>query len=422
MADPGTVVIHPDNQRSSGYLWLDRAWLVLLVILAAYSFNLYRSGRYCSFLGTDFRGYYAAAQIARQRGFAEVYNQHTQEQYQAALAYRCPDGSQAPPLLSVSMPYLPVFVLVYLPFTYLDLTSAYLIWTIFNLAALYFYLGRFTSLLGKRASFMRTLQWSLCLPVFSNLVLGQMNVFPMICLGEYVLANVGGRRYLAGFWLGGMLVKPHTLMLLLPGLVIRKNWTGLAGFLSSALAVSLASTLLGGWQGVWSAVQLAARFSGSLIQTGPTMMNFRALALNLEAVLPAWLAWAVAICGMVLVVGYTFYLWKRPSSATGLGFIFLTVATFAATFATTWHSHFYYLMLLLPCMLALDTKQAISPAWRWAWMVGPPLTYALLYLANPQQARSGFGLGMLALNLLLLAWAAGRLKDLHNERPRATGL
>jgi hypothetical protein len=313
MADPGTVVFHPDDQRSLIYPWLDRAWLVLLVILAAYSFNLYRSGRYCSFLGTDFRGYYAAAQIARQRGFAEVYNQPTQEQYQAALAYRCPDGGLAPPLLSVSMPYLPVFVLVFLPLTYLDLTSAYLIWTITNLAALYFYLGHFTSILGKRASWMRTLQWSLCLPVFSNLALGQMNVFPMICLGEWVLASLRGRRYLAGFWLGGMLVKPHILVLLLPGLVIRKHWTSLAGFLSSALAVTLASTLLGGWQGVWSAVQLAARFSGSLIQTGPTMMNFRALALNLEALLPPWLAWAAAICGMLLVGGYTLYLWKRPS-------------------------------------------------------------------------------------------------------------
>jgi hypothetical protein len=413
MADTGVVVTHPENQRSSGYLWLDRAWLVLLVILAAYSFNLYRSGRYCSFLGTDFRGYYAAAQIARQRDFAEVYNQHTQEQYQAALAYRCPDGSQAPPLLSVSMPYLPVFVLVYLPLTYLDLTSAYIIWTITNLAALYFYLGRFTSILGKRASFMRTLQWCLCLPVFSNLVLGQMNVFPMICLGEWVLASVGGRRYLAGFWLGGMLVKPHTLVLLLPGLVLRKSWTSLAGFLSSALAVTLASTLLGGWGGVWSSVQLAARFSGSLIQTGPTMMNFRALALNLAALLPAWLAWVIAICGMILIAGYIFYLWKRPFPATGLGFLFLTIATFAATFATTWHSHFYLLMLLLPCMLALDSKQVISPAWRWVWMAGPPLTYALLYLASPEQARSWFGLGMLALNLLLLAWAAGRLK-VHN--------
>jgi hypothetical protein len=67
-------------------------------------------------------------------------------------------------------------------------------------------------------------------------------------------------------------------------------------------------------------------------------------------------------------------------------------------------------------MLALDTKQLIFPAWRWAWMAGPPLTYALLYLVSPQQARSWFGLGMLALNLLLLAWAAGRLKDLSYER------
>jgi hypothetical protein len=103
-------------------------------------------------------------------------------------------------------------------------------------------------------------------------------------------------------------------------------------------------------------------------------------------------------------------LWKRRYPASEAGFIILILATFTATFAATWHSHFYLLMLLLPFLLTLDLKRVISATWRWAWIAGPPVYFALLYLVNPGQARNWFGLGMLALNLFLLAWAARQLK------------
>ena len=393
--------------------------MILLVILLVSTLIMYPSGRFCAYLGTDFRGYFAAAQIARQIGFAAVYDMSIQEQYQAVLSFRCPDASYAPPLIRVSMPYLPVFVVVFLPLTYLDFTSAYYLWVILNMAALLVYLRHFTYALGERAGYIRALQWALCVPVFSNLALGQMNVYLVICLGEFVLASLIGRHSLGGFWLGGMLMKPHILILLLPGLIIRKNWQALLGFISSALAILLVSTLLAGWYGVWSSVRLAIQFSGPLIQTGPTMMNFRALALNLEPTLPAWLAWAVAICGIALVAGFTLYLWKRYFSALVVQFIILIVATLAGTFAATWHSHFYMLMLLLPLLLILDLKQIISPAWRWAWIMGPLVFFGLLYLANPDQVRNWFGLGMLAFNVFLLIWAAGILKHAGKEIPGA---
>jgi len=391
--------------------WLDLAWLAALALLLAYTFSVYRSGRFCAYLGTDFRGYYAAAQIVRQRGFAAVYSQATQEFYQANLPHQCPDSTSAPPLLKVSMPYLPAFVVVFLPLTFLDFTTAYEVWVLLNLAGLLVYLLYLIAALGERASLLRSLQWMLCVPLFSNLVLGQMNLVLVVCLGQFVLSILVGRRFLGGFWLGGMLMKPHALILLLPGLVIRKDWKPLLGFTGSALAILSISTLLAGWDGLGSSVQMAAEFAGPLIQTGPAMMNFRALALYLENILPVWGAWAVAICGMAMAAGLALYLWWRHYLATGPGFVLLVVATLAATFAVTWHSHFYLLMLLIPLVLFLDLKGVIPPAWRWFWIAGPPLLYLLLYLANPSQARSWFGLGMLAINLYILAWSAQRLRN-----------
>jgi hypothetical protein len=192
-------------------------------------------------------------------------------------------------------------------------------------------------------------------------------------------------------------------------MLLSRNWKSLLGFAGSGLAVLVLSVLLAGWEGVVASLQLAAGFAGPLIQTGATMMNFRALALNLLPILPAWLAWAVALFGMGLVAGLTLYVWMRNPSATGVRFLVLILTTFAATFAVTWHSHFYLLLLLLPLLVALDSQEIISPVWRWGWMAGPPLLFGLLYLANPQQARNWFGLGMLAINLFLFAWGFRRL-------------
>ena len=413
MTSPDIQPYYPDPKTGLVFKWLDRLWVIVMIILLAYTIQAVRSSRYCGYLGTDFRGYYAVAEIARQSGFTDLYSQQTQEQYQAALSHRCPDGSYAPPLLWVAMPYLPVFVVIFIPLTYIDFTGAYYLWVALNLAALLVYLRHFVSALGGRLSFTHLLQWALCVPLFSNLVLGQMNVFLMVCLGEFLLASIRGRRYLSGIWLGGMLMKPHILILLLPGMLLHKNWKTLLGFTGSGLVILVLSLLLAGWDGVVSSVQLAAGFAGPLIQTGPAMMNFRALALNLQSVLPAWLAWAVALCGMGLITGLALYLWKRSSPATDLGFLILILATFAATFTITWHSHFYLLLLLLPLLAVLDSKEIISPTWRWGWMAGPPLLYGLLYLANPEQSRNWFGLGMLAVNLFLFTWGFRRLRGLQ---------
>jgi hypothetical protein len=404
--------LSPASDRKSVRLerWLDWLWVAGLLVLLAFSFNLFRSGRFCAYIGTDFRGYYAAAQIARQQGFDAVYDQELQEQFQARLPLHCPDGSKASPLLSVVMPYLSIFLIVFVPLTFIEFTSAYHLWVILNLVVLTIYLQHFGRALGERPGILRTLQWVLCIPVFSNLLLGQMNTLLVICLGEFVLACLRGRRLRAGLWLAVMLIKPHTLILLLPALLIHKSWRVLLGFAAGGAAVLLSSGLLAGWQGVWASLRLAAQFAGGLIQTGAAMMNFRALALNLQASLPGWLAWGSAVMAMILVAALTLYLWRSHYPAQQVGFIVLILATFAATFAVTWHSHFYLLMLLLPLLLALDLKQIIPHAWRWYWMLGPPVYFGLLYLVNPNMARNWFGLGMLVGNLLLLIWSARRLQ------------
>lgn len=392
--------------------WLDVAWLlVMLVGLAGYLLNN-RGGVLCAQMGTDFRGYYSSALIARQQDFAQVYDAVLQDEYQRLLLYRCP-GDRMEAGLRVSMPYLPVFVLLFLPLTGLDFTQSYLIFTLINVAGLALYLARFTRAMQVPLGGLRLLQWVICLPALANLYLGQMNLLLVIAVGEFTLALVGGREKRSGIWLGVMLIKPHTLILLLPGLLVSRRWRILLGFVASAAAILTASLLLAGVHGLLESSQLAARFAGPLIQTAPTMMNWRGLALNLASFLPSGLAWGTAVVGMLLTLGVVLFLWLSRSGGSPARWVLLILATYAGTCAVTWHAHFYLLMPLIPLLAYLDGQRLLPSGLLAAWLLAPPLVYWLVYLLSPSLARVGFGMGMLALDLLLLAWATATLSRSH---------
>lgn len=403
--DDGCKAWWEKRDRRTG---VDLAWCLLAVFSIALYMKNVSGQRVCAEMGVDFRGYYASAQIALQHGFAQVYDSRLQQEYLSILHHRCPAGTvQDIPI--VAMPYLPAYVLLMLPFTALEFTTSYLVWTALNVGVLALYLLRFARAIHVQTSTLHLLQWLICLPVLSNLFLGQMNMLLVIAVGEFVLAYIRGAKVRGGAWLGLMLVKPHLLILLLPGLALSRNWKVLQGFFTGALAVLGISVLLGGPAGIAASGALAIKFAGPLIQTGATMMNWRALALNLNTLFPGWLAWGVAITGMALTAAWVVYLWLRFSRGTPERWILLILATYAGTIAVSWHAHFYLLMPLIPLLMVLDGKHMLPVRVLVAWLLGPPLIYLVVYLTMPELARNGFGLGMLALDLYLLIWAAGRL-------------
>jgi hypothetical protein len=139
------------------------------------------------------------------------------------------------------------------------------------------------------------------------------------------------------------------------------------------------------------------------------MMNWRSLALNLSVFISVWSAWSFAIIGMVLMTTLVLYLWLRLSKLVEGGLVLIILATYAGTLTIAWHSHFYLLMPLIPLLIYLHGRRMLPLSVQSAWLLGPPLWYILVYLINPSSARNWFGLGMLALSLLLAAWASLRL-------------
>lgn len=385
------------RKRIPGHL----IWLVAFLLLLIPIWQAQQSDRWCHHMGVDFRGYYASAQIALDHGFAQVYDQNLQRDYQATLLYRCSTPPSGPPLY-VAMPYLPVFVVLFLPFALLDFTTSFYCWIGLQVLLFAFSLYRLTRAYGLKVDTTHLLQWGFCIPLISNLYLGQINAFLAVLFVEFLLAFSQERDFRSGLWLSALLIKPHLLILLLPGLVWRRRWRLLAGFVSGTSILLASAIALVRFQGLKAILEVTTLFTGPLIQTVNGMMNFRALALNLSAILPAWVSWSLAGLGALFILALAIRAWFLSDISSPDAKIRLVVITLLATFLLSWHSHFYMLMLLPPMLLYLDIKGLLPGRLRFAWALAPPLVYLAVSWLNPILGRALFGLSMLVLNIFMI--------------------
>jgi hypothetical protein len=391
-------------RRSKGFYkqaWIDAIWVSLTITLLVPFLRGIVSGKVCHQMGVDFRGYYASGQIALQHGFSQVYNQELQQDFQANLYYRCPTPPEQPPLY-VGMPYLPLYVLVFLPFTLINFTASYLIWLGLQFITFLFYLYRFSKALGAEVSYGRILQWGICIPLISNLYLGQINTLLVIFTCEFLIAYAREKDKIAGFWLSALMIKPHALILVLPGFVLRRKWNMLITFSLGAAAIVSLSILLGGFNGLLGVLQTTYQFTGSLIQTAHGMVNWRALALNLDMVIPTWMAILVAAVGGGTTLILVLRIWVKGNYRSKTSGVWLMAVTLFGTLTISWHSHFYMLMLLVPLLLYLDASGILAPPIRNAWLLGPPAIYLGAHFINPTFERNLFGMGMLVLSFSIL--------------------
>jgi hypothetical protein len=381
--------------------WINAIWVLLTITLLVPFLRGIVSGKVCHQMGVDFRGYYSSGQIALQHGFSQVYNQELQKDFQADLYYRCPTPPEQPPLY-VGMPYLPLYVLFFLPFTLVDFTASYFIWLGLQFIIFLFYLYRFSRAFGTEVSFARVFQWGFCIPLISNLYLGQINTLLVIFTSEFLIAYAREKEKTAGFWLSALMIKPHTLILVLPGFVLRRKWIVLLTFSLGAAAIVSLSFLLGGFNGLLGVLQTTYQFTGSLIQTVHGMVNWRALALNLDMVIPTWAAILVAAVGGGTTLILVLWIWVKGNCRSKTSRVWLMAVTLFGTLTISWHSHFYMLMLLVPLLLYLDASGILSPPIRNAWLLGPPAIYLGAHFINPAFERNLFGMGMLILSFSIL--------------------
>lgn len=417
----------PGQRRRLPFTQLDRAaWMrlgiVSLAVIYALSvlWNALAIGASFYFL-TDLRSFIASAQIVRDHGFAAVYDLSLQADYQRALLASAA-GSRADNLVVAPTAYLPPFVVLFLPLLLFSPVAAWWAWALANLALLLFYLRRLMRAAGSGSSGWLLIGLALSLPAFLNLYLGQVEVWLLVFLGEAMLAVRRRQDFTAGLWLAGLLIKPQTLVLLVPGLLIGRRVRTCAGFAMAAAGIGLLSLWLMGPAGFQSWLGLLVGYSGYPVASGApssapdAMMNWRALAINLDNAMPSplWLPLALAgtlVTGIIAVA--LWYIRPVPGSAVDAR---IWLATWAATCVVAWHSHVHMALPLLAAAILVWGDAYWRSRTFMLWLIAPAALYwGFVYAYVPLMTLLGYeawvgtppvnilgGVSLFAVNLVLL--------------------
>jgi len=285
------------------------------------------------------------------------------------------------------MAYLPIFVPPFQLLSLLPPAAGYWIWTAVNLGAFALYLRYFTRRMGQRPASARSLLLVLAsLPVFLNLFAGQVAVWLAIFTGEFLLALSAGKLFRAGLWLGGLLLKPHLLVLIGLVLLLQRSFRALAGLAVTASALLAACLLLSGPAAVLRMLELwliqgtGSGYSGVWLEG---QMNWRMLAFHLSALVDARLATGMAVVGMLSTLVITLYVWRRPFDLRESSPAIAVLGIFAASAVLAWHSHINTAMLLIPAILYL-AQVDVLPSRALAWWVFLPASLFVVVTFMPQ--------------------------------------
>ena len=387
----------------------------------------------CGHLAIDYCALRSAGQVARTSGFANVYDLAALGRVEREVTPR----TTAPFVVS-PIAYLPIFVVPLQLLPSLDPTTGYWLWTAINLGVLVLYLLFFIrQTTGSRPSAALLGLCLLSLPVYWNLFDGQVNVWLLISVGEVIRASLGGRPFRAGLWLGGLLLKPQLLLLVIPVLLFQRAFKLLAGLAVSSFALLASSWLLIGDGGMGRLASLWVGFGNGL----PTndvgmMMNWRMLGALLGTLWSPLLAWIAIAAGLIATLVTALYLCRRIDFQSEDSVV-IWLGLWAATLLFAWHSHVHMSLILLPPLMYLSVTKRLSCAALTLWVLLPAFLYFAAFVAAGL-LRAGLlpagsapwldftrGAGAFAMSIFLLLWAVRRTRAASPERsadpPQLTG-
>jgi hypothetical protein len=369
--------------------WLNLALASLLAVLLFYFVLELVLGRLCGQIGVDYCDYWSAGQVAATHGHVAVYDLEILDRVQKSIL---PVDADPAAIRVVPFPYLPIFVLPFQLLALLPPAPGFIIWSLLNLVVFWFYMRSFTRRLGLETPSMRlSLMLLACLPMFLNLFSGQVSVWLMICTGEFMLAMIERSPIRAGLWLGGFVLKPQLLMLIVPILLLQRSWRVLAGLAICTFLAGAASAALIGTDGLIQMLALWQDYAaGRASNWIEGMMNFRMLGLQLSLLVHPWIGWGVAAAGMLAVLGLTLHRWRRSFDSEPRSIELGILGIMSATVTIAWHSHIHMAMVLLPPMILLLEARILPARALYYWIFLPSFLYVLAVFLPPALVRLQF--------------------------------
>jgi hypothetical protein len=394
--------------KSRVNLWLGAIFFTYLIIIAVSLIN----SNVCENIGVDYCAYWGAGKIIRQHGFGAVYQIDFLKKIQSEIYFQ---GEIFPPdFTPIEIPYLPIFLLPFPILSLIPSPTSYYLWIILNLAVLILYLLFYINKIGNVASPYKVLiLLALSLPMMINLQEGQLNAFLLICVGEFV-RQLDRQSFLkAGLWLGGLLLKPQLLILILPFLLLSRSFKILKGFTVSSFFIFLASFVLIGKRGFINLLNILLDSSaGGVASTPVAMINWRSLGLFINTLTSSTAGWVVIIIGSLFTTGIAFYLFRKTDFKEMPLFSIPLLGIFTATLLVTWHAYLHMSIILYPIMIYLIIKKQMNFTFLYVWFFFPIVvkilsTFVATFIIKFDWATISFiyGVRFFNLNIFLLIWS-----------------
>ena len=396
-----------------------RGWqnLGLMMVLVLYAIRVgvgYYSNGMTSVPG-DYICFWSAGRLANEAGYAKVYDLNALYEIQKSVV----------PTATVVLPmfYLPVFVLPFQILALIPIVQSYWLWMGLNFIFLILYLRLFIERIPASIPRRTLLMILVAFPVFQNFYAGQVNLLLMLAVGEFIQALVHKRNGRAGIWLALLLLKPQTLILILPVLLFQRNWKTIFTFGITSSLLLLFSYALIGLNGIngFSASWLDAS-QNNLTVAPENMTNWRMLALRAGELTTPSIGWILAGAGIAATLLITFALWRRPVSPASPGYLLAWFGTIAATLLLAWHSHAHMAVIIIPMLCYLYAKHLLPQRIINTWCFLPFVTllageviFSALSLLAPIKVPSPLADFLLSLGLLLgsfyfLVWSYQEMK------------
>jgi hypothetical protein len=403
--------------------------LALLAIFVTYLIEFLLDviwGILCGYFGADYCALSSAGHIANTQTYANIYNLDILAQIQKL---NFPLASDPSNFVVNPVPYLPVFIFPFQLFPFSQPGLGYSIWVLINLIGLVIYLFDFIKkTTGSSLTKRNVVLILLSLPVFLNLMCGQVNVWLVICAGEFLKAQLNKKPFIAGLWLGGLLLKPQTLILAGIVLLLQRSLKTITGLALSTAIISGLSFILIGISGLKDLFWLWTGYAKGLATNSvEVMVNWRMVGFHVGNITNELTGTVVVSLGMVITILGVCYLWYRPLNTSSPYYAIAFLGTLAATSLSAWHSHIHMVMIMIPLLLYAFEKDILPKGMLELWVLLPAVIYMVTMLVTaftgisandmgpeiryPRDFLRGFSIFLP--NLVILYWAIIQIRKLH---------
>lgn len=194
---------------------------------------------------------------------------------------------------------------------------------------------------------------------------GQFTYILLAVLSLFLLLYLRDCRFIAGFTLALLLLKPNPFLLLLPlvglGLIVRREWRMIAGGLSGGMALFFLGWLIQpGWLAQWFAI----RSKTAVVTITPTLWGLAA-----EITPNYWLPVGLVLVGL-FTIALGWFIFTRPALPMA---VIVSLAIAGSLLITPYGWAYEHALLFIPWVWLFATVQPRQRAlWIWiglAWIL-----------------------------------------------------